>query len=340
MPYAVRIAGAYAALALLLAGAWVYHYAHTPRPLPDSGVIVQVPRGLSAGEVAHLLSQQGVIDRPGVFELLVRLSRSAQSLKWGEYYFESPCPPVAVLEKLRRGAVVTYPVTVPEGSTLADVLRILEGAGFGPAEVLQDAAADPDWLDWPGLSETGLEGVLFPDTYRFSRDEAPETILQEMTDRFSAVFAEEARATAGQTGLTERETLILASLVEKETALPRERPVVAAVYLNRLQRNMRLECDPTVIYAVTRNSPSFSGRLRRRHLRDPSPYNTYRHRGLPPGPICNPGRAALRAALAPAAVDYLYFVSRNDGSHVFSRTYAEHAQAVRRYQSGRGRRNR
>lgn len=339
MSYAVRIAGACIGLACLIAGACLYQYAHTARVLPDRWVTVTVPSGIGAGEVARLLARQAVIDRPGMFELLVRLCGAAQSLKWGVYHFDSPCTPAVVLQKLRRGAVATYPVTVPEGSTLADVIRILDRDGFGPAAALRDAAADPD-LRVPALAETGLEGVLFPDTYRFSRNEAPETILQEMTGRFAAVFDEEARVATGTTGLSERETLILASLVEKETALPEERPIVAAVYLNRLRRGMRLECDPTVIYAVTRHTPSFSGRLRRRHLRDPSPYNTYRHRGLPPGPICNPGRAALRAALAPAAVDYLYFVSRNDGSHVFSRTYAEHARAVRHYQTGSGRRSR
>jgi len=202
---------------------------------------------------------------------------------------------------------------------------------IAPAEKFLALAADPGLAQRLGVTATGLEGYCFPDTYAFIKNTPPETVLRTMVSRFHRVFAAE-RAAAGdpsRLGLTDHEVVILASIVEKETARPDERPLIAGTFLNRLHRGIPLASDPTVIYGI----PHFNGNLTRSDLESPTPYNTYVRAGLPSGPIANPGRAALRAALDPAPVDYLYFVSRNDGSHQFSRTLEEHNRAVREFQS-------
>jgi UPF0755 protein len=221
-------------------------------------------------------------------------------------------------------------VTIPEGRTAAEVFTLLEQAGLGGADVFACIASSPEWLLRQALPATGVEGYLFPDTYAFGADASPEAILDAMTGRYrqqAAPLGEERR----RAGISEPDWVTLASLIERETGNAAERPLIAAVFLNRLRQGIPLQSDPTAIYE---RAAAGERRVTRADVLATSDYNTYQHRGLPPGPIANPGLAALEAALRPASVDYLYFVARNDGTHEFSRTLEEHNRAVQRYQRG------
>jgi UPF0755 protein len=259
------------------------------------------------------------------------LSGSARHLKAGEYRFDRPMSARDVVGKIARGEVDLVSVTFPEGLTIAEMARIFEAHGFGPAQEFVAAGGDPTPIRALDPAARDLEGYLFPDTYAVPRRARATDIVHAMTERFQKVLTPELRAAAEQRGLTVRQLVTLASIVEKETARPEERPLVAAVYANRLRLGMGLQCDPTVIYALQR-AGRYDGNIRRVDLMFDSPYNTYRYAGLPPGPIAAPGRASLEAAAHPADNDYLYFVSRNDGSHEFARTLTEHNRNVQRFQ--------
>ncbi len=326
----------YTAILLLPAGAALggivfYIWCITPCSSAVLPVTFIIPDGSTLSRTVGILNREKLISSPRGFTILAKIKNAGHRIKSGEYRISQPPTPAALLEKLIHGKVLTHPVTIPEGSTIYDIARILEEAGFGRAEQFADRAADPDAVSPDFCSSETLEGYLFPDTYRFSKGVPPAAILRKMVARFKEVYAAE-KAMAHIQGLSRKEIITVASMVEKETAHPDERSVIAAVFLNRLEKGMRMECDPTVIYGLQRIDPAFEGRLRKRHLEKKTPYNTYRISGLPPGPICNPGRASIRAVLNPADADYLYFVSRNDGTHKFSRTFTEHLHAVNRFQ--------
>ncbi len=292
-------------------------------------VRVRIDPGMSATEAVARLAEAGVFVRawPAIWAL--RLWGRPGLLKAGTYRLEGPHRPVDVFRVLAEGRVEQVSVTLPEGLTARQMAGILGRAGVTDAEAFAALVYDPGaparW-DLPGPS---LEGFLFPDTYRFARGLAPERVVSVLVGRFLEV-AEPLRADAEKLGLGLLGWVTLASMVEAEAARDEERPLVAAVFLNRLRKGMRLESDPTVIYGLQ----GFDGNLTRTDLERDHPYNTYTRAGLPPGPICNPGRASLQAAARPARVDFLYFVSRNDGTHVFSRTYREHLRWVERFQKG------
>jgi UPF0755 protein len=224
---------------------------------------------------------------------------------------------------------VLHRLTVPEGLTVVQIADVIERAGLGAAPEVVARANDPAHARALGVAASGLEGYLFPDTYLFPRTVTVDGILAAMVARFRTVFTPEWERRAAELGLTTHQAVTLASIIEKETGDPAERPLIGSVFHNRLKRGMRLETDPTVIYGIK----DFDGNLTRRHLETPTPYNTYIIKGLPPGPIANPGRESLQAALFPADSPYLFFVSRNNGTHQFSATLADHSQAVRRFQS-------
>lgn len=317
---------------LLLAGA-VAAYLHAPHDGEARQVRFLVQRGASFREISRELARDGLVRFPDLFSLLARLMHRDQDVRAGEYLFDSSWSPRQILDALCQGRVVLRKVTIPEGSTVLQVAQLLERAGLAdPGEVLR-AQADPAFLRELGLEAGSLEGFLFPDTYFFAEGLPPREILRHMVDRFHEVVDPEIRARQEASGLSLLEVVTLASIVEKETGGDPEKPLVASVLHNRLARGMPLQCDPTVIYGIE----GFDGNLTREHLRTPTPYNTYTQAGLPVGPIANPGAAALLAAVAPADTPYLYFVSKNDGTHHFSRTLREHNRAVRRYQVGRGR---
>jgi UPF0755 protein len=249
------------------------------------------------------------------------------NIKAGEYVLNSGMPPLKVLDILSKGAVLLHAVTIPEGFTRKQIGELLEKKGLINKQKFLSLTGSPEIAKRYGISGTGLEGYLYPDTYQFARGLPTMSVIDTMVNRFREVVAP-FRKRAEQLDMAMEEVVILASIVEKETGRAKERPLIASVFLNRLEKNMRLESDPTVIYGLI----EFDGDLTREHLNQNTPYNTYVIRGLPPGPISNPGREAIKAVLYPANSDYLYFVSKNDGSHYFSETLSEHNKAVGIYQ--------
>jgi UPF0755 protein len=316
-------------------------------------VTVKVAKGMRFPEVIGELVQAGVIDRPTWFRIYAMQRGLANKVRAGTYELRDDLPPRAVLDALVKGVEeVDVQVTIPEGRNLREVIAIIAGAGIADAAELAEVARDPEWLKEEGIEGETAEGYLFPDTYRWKKPTAAQTVLETLVKHHRTVYDELRRKnlrplekTEKQLGWGDREVVVLASIVEKETADPAERPKVASVFLNRLTLSSfpsrRLETDPTVRYGclmAVEKSKGCQGwdpadRLHRAQLDDAdNRYNTYQHAGLPPGPIANPGRGALEAAMAPEATSYLYFVAKDEHSHVFSRTYEEHARWVAKYQ--------
>ena len=292
---------------------------------------VDIPPGTGMAEIRRRLVAAGIVRDDTVLRVALWWTGESRNLRAGEYRFDRPRTPIDVIETLARGDVYTRSITFPEGLTIQEMARIYESREFGSARDFTQAAADASLISDLDPAARDLEGYLFPDTYALPRGTPAARLIAIMVDRFKATYTEEVRAGAEAQDLTTREVVTLASLVEKETGKPDERPIIAAVYRNRLRIRMPMQADPTVVYALMR-AGKYNGNIRREDLALDSPYNTYRHPGLPPGPIAAPGKASLDAALMPADVPYLYFVSRNDGSHVFASTLAEHNRNVRQYQ--------
>lgn len=309
---------------------WLLRECAVPSAGPGTSVFFEVEKGRSVRAVAAGLRDRGIIKSPLALTLAYDLFYSPERLKVGEYELTFPASAKDFLFKMFRGRVYLPPLTVPEGLTGNEIAVLLEAQGIEDSSAFRTAfhetARVAQWDD----RARDLEGYLFPDTYLLPRKATVGDIVEAMTGQFQKVFNGGWQRRAAELGLSVREAVILASLIEKETAVPEERPLVSAVFHNRLRIGMKLDCDPTVIYGL-KLEDKYSGRLLSRDLKSPSPYNTYIHAGLPPGPICNPGRSSLEAALYPAPGDYLYFVARGDGSHTFSRTFAEHARAVEKY---------
>ncbi len=285
-------------------------------------------RGQGLAQVARNLEQAGLIKHARALSLLARFSGDAGNLRAGEYEVSAGWSTRTILDRITSGRVKTYEIVLPEGIRATEIAARLEAAGLAKAQDFLATVHDADFAHSLGIEQTSLEGYLYPETYRLSRHLTTQEIARVFVEQFERVWRELESIAAGQS-LSQHEIVTLASIIEKETAAPEERPLIAAVFHNRLKKHMRLETDPTVIYGIE----EFDGNLTRAHLRGRSnPYNTYRIAGLPPGPIASPGIDALRAALEPAEADYYYFVSRNDGTHQFSRTYREHSDAVRKYQ--------
>ena len=281
--------------------------------------------------IGDRLVAAGVVRDPLTFRAALLMSGQARVLKAGDYRFDPPMTPLEVLGKLARGEVYVVNLTFPEGLNIREMAAIAESHGVGTAAGFIEAANDRSLIRALDPAARNLEGYLFPDTYPVTRRTDAPRLVRMMVDRFEHVLTPEMRSAVEQRGLSIHQTVTLASIVEKEAARPDERPLVAAVYLNRFRLGIPLQCDPTVIYAL-QLAGKYTGNLRRDDLMFDSPYNTYRYPGLPPGPIASPGRASLEATIHPADVDYLYFVSRNDGSHAFARTLDEHNRNVQKYQ--------
>jgi UPF0755 protein len=312
---------------------WFWRDLNTVLSPPSGGAIVSVAPGESFRSTASRLQAAGVLRHGWVLRWWARWHGLDHLVRAGDYRFEAPRSPLQVLALLRSAAASWHRVTIPEGSTFNQVASLLAAAGFGGADQFLCLAHDADILAGLDVPASGVEGYLFPDTYVFAWSTPTERILTAMVER----FREQSRSLQQQrraAGMSEEEMVILASLIEKETGAAAERPVISAVFHNRLQIGMPLQSDPTAVYGR-----DVTGAPTAADLQVDSPYNTYRHLGLPPGPICNPGRAALEAAVAPAQVQYLYFVARKDGTHEFSRTLEEHNRAVTRFQRAAGRRN-
>ncbi len=309
-------------------GLWFYCYAITPVEVPGKTAAVWVRPGQTFFETLAQLKKARLIRSPKKFRWLAYLQGYERQIRAGEYELSSSMSPGKILNTLVHGRIVFHKVVVPEGVTVSKIGELLDEAGLIQQEVFYKTATTPGLASNFGLQVDSLEGYLFPETYYFPKGVSAEQVINKMVDQFRAAFSQAWLERAKEIGLTVHEVVTLASIVEKETAKSEERPLIAAVFLNRLKHNMRLESDPTVIYGMK----SFKGNITRKDLKAPTPYNTYRIKGLPPGPIANPGKASIEAVLYPAKKPYLYFVSKNDGSHHFSRTFSEHQKMVRQYQ--------
>ncbi len=320
---------------ILLGGIFHFkHYVQSPASLFPNTVIFPVPKGATFKTVTARLVSAGIITHPLYFELLARMAKKRGLLKAGEYSLDTGMTPVRILEILTEGRSIQFPLTVPEGFSLGDIAVRLEKVGMGSADEFLKVVRNRKQLDRYGISSDSFEGYLFPDTYLFERGTTEAEIMERMADYFvRKVKTEEILREVEESGLTFHEVVTLASLIEKETAVAREKNLVSGVFHNRLKRGMLLQCDPTVIYAMK----NFDGNIRKKDLKIDSPYNTYRTKGLPPGPIANSGFDSIKAALNPAKNSFLYFVSKKDGSHHFSKSLREHNQAVRKYQLNRRR---
>jgi len=305
----------------------LWHYAHLPPDADAPSAIVTIRPGQGLNAIAQLLHHTGVIEYPFKYKLVVRLKGEAKNLKAGEYLFAASMTPLEILDKIVRGDVRLYKLTVPEGYNLHQIAALVAQAGLASEDAFYKAATDPAAVRRHNIHASTFEGYLFPETYYFSPQSTSARIITKMVEQFQIVFTAEMRQRAREMNLSVHQVVTLASIIEKETGAAEERAVISSVFHNRLKRGMRLESDPTVIYGIK----SFDGNLTRKHLNMPTPYNTYIIKGLPPGPIANPGREAMMAVLYPADTRFLFFVSKKNATHYFSADLKSHNRAVRKY---------
>lgn len=321
-------------LAVALAGVAAYQtmkWAEAPvvteAEHPPSKVVV-IAEGSTFQHVAGLLERERLIKSRSAFVLLGKALEADRKIRPGEYELNPAMPPADILSKLLAGRVVLHAVTIPEGYTMAQIADVLAQHQITDRIEFLRLVKDKNFIKTLGISAETLEGYLYPDTYRFPKPVSAKDVIRTMVEQLNQVVTPEWQARAKDIHLTLHQVLTLASVIEKETGSGEERPQISSVFHNRLQKKIPLQSDPTVIYGL----PNFDGNLHKKDLSHPSPYNTYRWAGLPPGPIANPGAQAIRATLFPAASPYLYFVSKNDGTHQFSATLVEHNKAVEKYQ--------
>ncbi|GBC59704.1 hypothetical protein DENIS_0645 [Desulfonema ishimotonii] len=319
------------------AGAWLFHdlqqYARRPLGEAQEKKLITVQPGQGFETVLETLKQAGLIRAPLRFKLVARLNRYDRQIRAGEYLLSPAMSPLDILRQMAGGKVLTRRMTIPEGYTLKQIAALAEELGIADRAAFLALATDPAFVRENGIEAQTLEGYLFPETYYFPGSATPEAVIRAMLKRFRQIFAPEWKKRAEEIGLSVHQVVTLASIVEKETGVAAERPRIASVFHNRLRRKMRLQSDPTVIYGIR----NFDGNLTRKHLKARTAYNTYQISGLPPGPIANPGKAALEAVLYPEETRYLYFVAKGDRTHHFSTSLKEHNRAVRKYQLRRNR---
>jgi UPF0755 protein len=294
---------------------------------PPSKIVV-IPDGSTFQQVATMLEREGLI-KSSLFFLYSGKSQSAdRKVRAGEYELNPGMPPTEILAVLLNGHVVLHPLTIPEGLTIIQIADLASHEGFVDRAEFLRLAKDRTFVESLGIKADTLEGYLYPDTYKFPRGVKTREVLVAMVEQLREMVVPDLLARMQERKMTMHEVLTLASVIEKETGSGSERPEISAVFHNRLKKHIPLQSDPTVIYGL----PAFDGNIHKKDLSSPSPYNTYRVKGLPPGPIANPGIQAIRAALYPSDSHSLYFVSRNDGTHQFSATLIEHNKAVEKYQ--------
>jgi UPF0755 protein len=334
----MRIAAILVALVLLTAsvlGGIIYYghqLAHEPfREYAEEEVFFTVEPGETSKAIAGDLRAKGIIQDERLFLTVLWYQKATQRIQAGEYRFSEPSSTFEVIDRLVRGDVYYRSVTVPEGLTLFETAALLAEKNVGRSDELESVFLSPKLIASIDPDATDLEGYLFPDTYQLPRKPTSDEVARAMVSHFTSVLNESRRTRARELDLSPRELVTFASVVEKETGQADERPLIASVFWNRIRIGMALQSDPTIIYDLKRQG-RYDGNLRRADLEQDSPYNTYTNRGLPPGPIASPGRDSIDAVLYPAESKYLYFVSKNDGSHHFSKTLREHNAAVRKYQ--------
>jgi len=292
---------------------------------------VLIPRGLSLKAVSELLTKEGVIQHPVVFQNLLRFTRGNKKVRAGEFRLRLGANLLNTLKVLYSSEPITHSLTVPEGWNVRQIGALIQEKGLGRSDRFIQLALSPQAAKKYQLSTPHLEGFLYPDTYLFSRVDGEEKMLETMVNRFFQEYNSRFKSRIPASGMSLEKVVTLASIVEKETGKPVERPMIASVFFNRLKKGMRLQSDPTTIYGIE----NFNGNLTKADLQRWTRYNTYTISGLPPGPIASPGGDAIEAVLKPDSSEYLYFVSDNNGSHLFTKTYQEHLRLVRNYQINR-----
>jgi len=317
-----------AALSVLLFSMIFINYVESPVEYIERYIAVEIPPGASFGDVTDILHAKGLVRYKEAFYLLALLEEAPQRIKAGEYELSSSMSPGDILNTLLEGKVKGYRVPIPEGFTLRQIAARLAANSLADEKRFIECAYDEEFLSSLGIAGESTEGYLFPDTYVLSRSMGEERIIRFMVEQLRRKITFEMSERMSEIGLGMREVLTLASIIEKEGGPEEEKPQISAVFHNRLKRGMKLQSDPTVIYDIK----DFNGNITKRDLLRKTPYNTYRIKGLPPGPICSPGMDAIVAALYPAPVNYLYFVSRNNGTHHFSSNLVDHNKAVLKYQ--------
>ncbi|MBI5893749.1 MAG: endolytic transglycosylase MltG [Deltaproteobacteria bacterium] len=316
-------------IALLIA-TYTYVFIFTPPGKEKIVKTIFIPQGASFRIIAKELETSGIITDADKFSMLAEFKGALKKIKAGEYEFTTGMFPVQVLEKLVKGEVKEYNITIPEGYNIMEIAETLDAQGFVKKNDFIARAADKTFIASFKIDGTSFEGYLFPDTYRLTKGMTVDDIIKKMVSRFNEVYSEikGSRVQWFKGHMTTKEIVTLASIIEKETGAPEERPLISAVFHNRLKKGMRLDSDPTVIYGIK----NFNGNITKKDLETKTDYNTYRIYGLPPGPIANPGKASLEAAINPANESYLYFVAKNNGTHYFSKDIKEHNRAVNVYQ--------
>ncbi len=311
---------------IVVTSLWIYLYAVTPGPSGPQTIRLIIPKGASFQHISKILAENGLIREDVRFHILARLNGYSSKLRAGEFELQTGRKPLDVLRALMQATSIQHRITIAEGLNAAEIGTLLAKNNWSSKTEFLSLIEDKEFIESLGFASlNSLEGYLYPDTYYLTREPSPETaeIIKKMVNRFQQVWQQVATETDDQ-----HKVVILASIVEKETADPSERPRIASVFRNRLKKGMKLQSDPTVIYGIK----EFDGNITKKDLKTKTPYNTYVIKGLPAGPISNPGKDALAAVLDPADEKYLYFVSRNDGTHHFSTTLKEHNRAVRKYQ--------
>jgi len=291
---------------------------------------IQVTEGMSLKAISGVLQKEGIIRYRGYFEIIGRLQGFSRKVRVGYYGLNTSMSLREVLDNLRKGRIIEYEVVVPEGYNLYQIGWTLSGTPLisQPHEFI-DLVKNKQYVHSLGIDADTLEGYLFPDTYYLPKGIKLEDIPKKMVQRYKVVFSESKRKRAEELGFTEQQIITLASIVEKEAKVDSERKLISAVYHNRLKQGMKLQADPTAVYGTK----AWITKVTKEDLKRQSPYNTYLHKGLPPGPIANPGEGAILAALYPENVDYLFFVAQGDGSHFFSKDFGSHEKAIGRYKS-------
>ena len=309
-----------------------YAFLFSPQT-PKTTVQLQIQPGTGLNKIAIDLQTTGVVRSALAVKLLARWNQQSGQIQAGNYRFSNPATPGEVLDRLIQGDVEKVSLTIPEGFTLQQIIARTAEQGFGLQDKLSKLAYDGDFIRSMDIEAASLEGYLFPETYLFAPGIDEKSLLKMMVVQLRSHTDSKLKEDAKKLGLTLHQWLTLASIIEKETGIVAEMPLISSVFHNRLKRYIPLQTDPTVIYGIK----NYDGNITRQHLKTPTPYNTYLNRGLPPGPIASPGLAALKAAVHPAETELLYFVARGDGGHQFSKTLKEHNIAVREYLNQRRR---
>lgn len=303
-------------------------FSQMPLNLQGKEKVFTIEPGQSLASIAQNLEKESIISSNIYFKLFTRFKKAGKKLQAGEYILTASNSPEQILETLLKGKVKLYRLTIPEGMNIKEIADLVEKAGFCGKIKFEDLCFDRSFIISLGIKSTSLEGYLFPDTYFFPKHTLCEDVILTMVKRFKKIFTRDWQVRAKTLGFSVHDVVTLASIIEKETGDASERPLISSVFHNRLKKNMRLQSDPTVIYGIK----NFDGNIKRKHLKMVTPYNTYQIKGLPIGPIANPGAMSLKAALYPDQTRFIFFVSKKDTTHKFSITIQEHNRAVRKYQ--------